>query len=325
MSSTPPGAPRILYTLDGSDPAAGSRFSAPLPLSHTIIVRAVAVDASGSPLSEATTHTIILTSDVLTQPPNPPGWPLQWGGAGTGMSATPADYAVDPRGGLSAADLLSVPVVSLVMPSIDGWFGTQGLYNNREDTSPFPTSFEFMPPPSAPTVSDPPQMPQLSVGCGVSSQGGSSVTSSSRGWKDEKASLRLRFKSEFGAKELDAGPGGIFTDSDAAVAFDGLILDAQMNNEWHYGGGMRGVNQRMRGTGCIRDQLVSDMMQRNGLRAPHGRLVLLFLNGLLWGLYDLHERPDEKFCEWATLSHCAGHFLWIHFCIYRHLSLRDCV
>ena len=34
-----------------------------------------------------------------------------------------------------------------------------------------------------------------------------------------------------------------------------------------------------------------------GLSAPRGRLVLLFLNGLLWGLYDLHERPDEHFCS----------------------------
>jgi hypothetical protein len=56
------------------------------------------------------------------------------------------------------------------------------------------------------------------------------------------------------------------------------------------------VNQRKRGTGCIRDQLVSDVMLRAGLSAPRGRLVLLFLNGLLWGLYDLHERPDEVSC-----------------------------
>ena len=38
-------------------------------------------------------------------------------------------------------------------------------------------------------------------------------------------------------------------------------------------------------------------MLRSGLSAPRGRLVLLFLNGLLWGLYDLHERPDEHFCS----------------------------
>lgn len=61
--------------------------------------------------------------------------------------------------------------------------------------------------------------------------------------------------------------------------------------------GNRGENQRKRGTGCIRDQLVSDIMLRAGLSAPRGRLVLLFLNGLLWGLYDLHERPDEHFCS----------------------------
>ena len=42
--------------------------------------------------------------------------------------------------------------------------------------------------------------------------------------------------------------------------------------------------------------LISDLCQAGGVPAPHGRLVLLYLNGLLWGLYDLHERPDEHFC-----------------------------
>jgi hypothetical protein len=40
----------------------------------------------------------------------------------------------------------------------------------------------------------------------------------------------------YGASVLDAGPGGIFTDSDAADSFDGLILDAQMNNECNTAG-----------------------------------------------------------------------------------------
>ena len=208
---------QIRYTLDESDPAAapapGGRdgngaeeFSSPLPLTRTTIVRAVAVGAGGEPLTAVTTHTIIFASSVLSQSGHPTGWPQQWGGAGTTMSATPADYAVDPRAGLTAEALLSVPVVSLVMDSIDGWFGAAGLYNNRASTTPYQTSFEFIPPPLPPvaTVASTeqrqpagPQMvaPQLHSGCGVSSQGGSSVNSSPRGWKDEKASLRLRFKS----------------------------------------------------------------------------------------------------------------------------------
>lgn len=184
---------QVRYTLDGSNPTAtlaGDEFTAPIPLARTTIVRAVAVAADGQPVSAVVTHTIIFASTVLAQPNNPPGWPREWGGPGTTMHATPGDYAVDPRAGLTGEALLTVPVASLVMDSIDGWFGARGLYNNRESTAPFQASFEFIPPPDQDI-----QRPGLHSGCGVSSQGGSSVTSSPRGWKDEKASLRLRFKS----------------------------------------------------------------------------------------------------------------------------------
>ena len=85
------------------------------------------------------------------------------------------------------------------MPSVDEWFGPRGLYNNREDTRPFQTSFEYIPPPHANAEAG----PQLRVDCGVGSQGGSS---SQRNWKDPKSSLRLRFKAEFGVPKLRAGP-----------------------------------------------------------------------------------------------------------------------
>ena len=196
---------RIRYTLDGSDPTAtpiSEEFTAPLPLGRTTILRAVAVDESGESLTAVITHTIVFASSVLSQPSNPPGWPRQWGGAGSTMSSTPGDYAVDPRAGLTGGDLLSVPVVSLVMDSVDGWFGATGLYNNRASTTPFQTSFEFIPPMSPPTLETEnspsevrPRHPALQCGAGVSSQGGSSVTSDRSGWKDKKASLRLRFKS----------------------------------------------------------------------------------------------------------------------------------
>ena len=95
--------------------------------------------------------------------------------------------------------------------------------------------------------------------------------------------------------KLRAGPG-LLDDDSAAKSYDNLILDAHSNNEWHYLGTFAGVMQRQRPTGCIRDQLVSDLMLAAGIQAPRGRMVLLYLNGLLWGLYDLHERPDAHFC-----------------------------
>ena len=32
-----------------------------------------------------------------------------------------------------------------------------------------------------------------------------------------------------------------------------------------------------------------------GGEAPHGKYVHLYLNGLYWGLYNVHERPDDSF------------------------------
>jgi hypothetical protein len=47
----------------------------------------------------------------------------------------------------------------------------------------------------------------------------------------------------------------------------------------------------------FRDQLASDMQNKMGWPSFHGIYVNLFINGLYWGIYDLHERPDEDFME----------------------------
>jgi hypothetical protein len=78
-----------------------------------------------------------------------------------------------------------------------------------------------------------------------------------------------------------------------------------MNNIWAYGGGvMLPSNSRPWIQGrptqrdvaqYTRDQFVSDIQNATSGYAPHGRHVHLYLNGLYWGLYELHERPDEHF------------------------------
>ena len=45
----------------------------------------------------------------------------------------------------------------------------------------------------------------------------------------------------------------------------------------------------------FRDQLASDMQNNMGWLSFHGKYVNLFINGLYWGIYDLHERPDDAF------------------------------
>jgi hypothetical protein len=98
-----------------------------------------------------------------------------------------------------------------------------------------------------------------------------------------------------------------------------------MNNSWGYGGGvMLPNNSRPWISGrpsqrdvaqYTRDQFVADIQNAMGGYAPHGRHIHLYLNGLYWGLYWLHERPDEHFAaaylggddvDYDVLKHRSG-------------------
>ena len=94
----------------------------------------------------------------------------------------------------------------------------------------------------------------------------------------------------------------------AVEEFDTLILDAGLNFWWTH---MTDADQRSRAK-FITDQFTSDLMNNAGMVAQHGRFVHLYLNGLYWGLYDLHERMDESAAasylggqkeEWDVLKH----------------------
>ncbi|MHC4736243.1 MAG: CotH kinase family protein [Planctomycetota bacterium] len=84
----------------------------------------------------------------------------------------------------------------------------------------------------------------------------------------------------------------------AVDTFDTLVVDARMNNSWAYGGGV-GISRPGLGQRDVaqytRDQFASDIQNAMGGYGGVGRHVHLYLNGLYWGLYWLHERPDEHF------------------------------
>ena len=71
----------IYYTLDGSDPSVssgrdlnGTRYTAPIPISRTTCLRAVAIKPGWAP-SNVDCHTYIFLDDVIEQPKYPPGFP----------------------------------------------------------------------------------------------------------------------------------------------------------------------------------------------------------------------------------------------------------
>ena len=209
-----------------------------------------------------------------------------WGYAGP-------DWAMDPDvvnnplyAGTIKDDLKAVPTVSLVMPWND-WFGggRAGDLSRRRRRSNAPSRWSTSPPTAR---------SQFQIDGGIEIQGG---TSDDR-WKMDKLSMRVKFKEPYGPEKLDAD---IFNDGaqddGAAASFNTFILDAHMGYTWAYGGG----DQRRRPAlaGHVRAGRATSRTCRISPAAPRrtSRLVHLYINGLYWGMYDMHERADEHFAE----------------------------
>jgi hypothetical protein len=69
------------------------------------------------------------------------------------------------------------------------------------------------------------------------------------------------------------------------------MLAGGHNNYWNYN---NNDTQRTRAV-YVRDQYAANLQNALGGLSHHGRFVHLYLNGLYWGLYFIHERPDESF------------------------------
>lgn len=268
----------IRYTADGSTPTEshGRTYTGPINISTTTCLRAMAYKHDLLP-TDVDTQTYIFPTDVTRQ--NGVGFPNTWGHVG-------ADYEMDhivvnAYRNTIQEDLKSIPTVSLVM-DVDNWFGpSNGIYSHPDwedqydEEAERPVSVEFFDPYDVEN--------QFHVNAVVRLAGGSSTG----GWKSDKLSMRLKFQEPYGPTKLNHP---LFGDG-AAETFDTLVLDARLNNAWNYG---NNDSQRRRAQ-YARDQFTSDIQNALGGYGHHGQHVHLYLNGLYWGLYNLHERPDESF------------------------------
>jgi len=298
----------IHYTIDGSDPfdhhrgmPAGRTYTTPIFIGGTTPLRAIAFKSGWKP-TDIDTQTYLFLDDVIRQPTAPSGWPTNWGHTGTGDYAMDPDVVEDPAyENTIKDDLQAVPTLSLVTHK-NNWFGAggKGIYPQGE-LSERPVSTELI-------FADEQEGFQLDGA--VMIVGGSSPSR----WKMDKLSMRLKFQAAYGPTKLRYP---VFGEA-APDEFDTLVVDARMNNSWAYGGGVPvsrpGANQRDLAQ-YTRDQFVSDLQNAMGGTAPRGRHVHLYLNGLYWGLYWLHERPDEHFAasyfggdaeDYDVLKHQAG-------------------
>jgi hypothetical protein len=283
ITSSTPGA-TIVYTTNGSVPTLtnGTSVSASGPdvtpsasvsISTTTTLRAAAFKTGFEP-TNVDTHTYLFLDDVVHQPNNPAGFPTSWGGA-------PAvDYEMDPDVVNDATlpatvreALTSIPTLSLV-GSVQSLFGSTGLYSNTSNTTlEVVTSAEWILPDGS---------RGFQLDAGLNLQGGASRTPGN----SPKHSFSLRFRDAYGAGKLDYP---LFEDS-PVDSFNTLQLRAMYNNSWIHWDAV----QRSRGT-LIRDQFFRDSLLDMGQDdAGRGTYAHLYLNGLYWGIYNVHERAEAS-------------------------------
>jgi hypothetical protein len=277
---SPTAGAQIHYTLDGSPPlpATASLYTGPLriaglPDRGAVAVRAAATRQGLLP-STVVTHTYVFPESVLGQPARPEGFPASWPGTTADYALDPAVIAADPA--MALRGLTSIPSLSIVTDVAHLFDARTGIYTNPSLSGPAwerPTSAELIYPDGS---------KGFQIDCGIRTQGGSSVS----GWKSKKVSLRLAFRGDYGSKKL-VFP--LFPDY-RVTRFDTLVLDASLNLVWNHPDASQQSQAQY-----VRDQFVADLENEAGGHAPRGIFVNLYLNGLYWGQYGIHERPDASF------------------------------
>ena len=302
----------IYYTLDGSSPfdlnadvPTGTRYLNGVPITTTTCLRAVAVK-DGWKHTNIDAQTYIFPDHVLQQATypatgaqvTPSGYPTLWND-GRGDIVT-GDYQIDPDivghsypdDRLTASDLLAAPTISLVVDKED-YFALDGIYLNealtyRVDQAPEKVaSIEYI---------DPLSDESVQANCAIAMAGGASGGGTSLGrWKSYKLSMRPRFKTTTDYGIYTGGPSKLdfklFPDS-PVERFDTVVFDAVLNHSWLHPNG----DQRTTVV-YIQDQYMADLHNAMGGYSPHGFLGYLYLNGMHWGMYYFHERPDDT---WAA-------------------------
>ena len=298
ISSTTPRA-QIRYTTDGSHPSPvnGKDYTGPLILKKTTVIRAAAFKDGYDP-TDVDTHTYIFLEDVIRQTGK--GMPLSWGpfgrfdtvpgdlkpGSYAGDYGMDQDVVNDPRYvNTIKEDMRSIPTLAVSLDPEDLFSSTPiqiDADNNVIQTRGiYPIGKGFERAASAELILSNGST-GFQIDCSLEIQG---ATSTDR-WKTDKLSMRLKFKPPYGPPELDYP---LFGD-EATDNINTIILDATNQQSWTH----PNYDQQLRAQ-YIRDQLVGDLQNAAGGIAPRGNYAHLYLNGLYWGMYWLHEFVDEEF------------------------------
>ncbi len=281
--STPTPNAQIFYTIDGTDPSPsnGTLYTGPLNISTTTVLRAAAFRDNFLP-TNIDTQSYLFLNEVINQGNTPPNTTTLWAGR-------LADYEMDPEVVNDPAYVNEIipalqrfPSLSLTLDPQD-FYGPRGIYQN-----PRSEGRDWERPVSAELISHDGSENGFQIDAGIRIQGGSS-----RNPDTPKHSMSLRFRNVYGAGKLNYP---LFRDSpdgrDATEEFDIL----QLRSGYNYGWTHRHFWQANKAQ-YARDQFVNDLFLDMGNTGVHGRWIHLYINGIYWGIYHMHERPDQDFME----------------------------
>ena len=273
----------IYYTTNGIAPALANltttnvyRYTTPLHLAGTTIVRAAAFKDGFEP-SNVDTQSYLFLADVIHQSPTgqpPPGWPSSWG-------SNVRDYGMDPDVVNDAHykntiidDLQTLPSFCLVMDLKDLFNASTGIYANASQDA---RAWERK---GSVELVNPDGTAGFQIDCGIRIRGGFS-----RSADNPKHAFRFFFRDVYGTPKLKYP---LFGD-EGTDTFDGIDLRTFQNYSWSFQGDSRGV--------FIRDQFSRDTQLDMGHLAERGRYYHLYINGQYWGLYNTCERPEASYGE----------------------------
>ncbi|MBN1671373.1 MAG: lamin tail domain-containing protein [Kiritimatiellae bacterium] len=288
ISTKTPGA-TIRYTTTGTAPTAttgtAGGTNAVVQINTTTCLRAAAFKAGFEP-SDVDTQSYFFLDAVIRQANTPAGYPSRWQSVnidpqndwdGTDISA---DYAMDQRvvddprySGTIKDDLMAIPTLSLACDPADLFDRYQGIYVNAVGAD---WSWDKEVGISAEYIRHD-GVAGFQVNCGLKISG-----SGFRQFKTtRKKSFSLVFKDEWGPGKLRYD---LFPDS-PVDEYDNIALRMCGNDSFAM------VPERGQ---FVRDQWGRDTQRAMGRVAAHGSFVHLYLNGLYWGLYNIHERIKQN-------------------------------
>jgi hypothetical protein len=302
ITSPTPGV-SIYYTLNNSEPTTSSTlYTGPIAVSNpggsysgTRVVRARAFKANWKS-TNIDTHTYIFLDNVLGQTKGaltgagassgviPSGWPTSAannGGQAFNFGFTPGVTVAYSSTQIRTA-LTQIPSISVVTQQNNLTDPVTGIYvngsNGHGEAWERPASIEML------DFSRPGATPEAGHGefsdnVGLRLRGGAS-----RQDNYVKHSFRVFWRGAYGNGKLNYRVYG----PDGAGEFETFDLRGSQNYAWS-----TSANDSQET--LVRDPFCRELMGAMGQNWTRSRFVHLYLNGLYWGIFEIHERPENSY------------------------------